>query len=64
MRFDVMLFCALAGAANAGEVTAPAFETRPLPAHVYDGGWEHFVGGGVAAFVRLASSRTRRTRWP
>lgn len=26
------------------------FEPRPLPEHVYDGDWEHFVGGGVAAF--------------
>ncbi|MCL6282418.1 CRTAC1 family protein [Ruegeria sp. 2012CJ41-6] len=29
---------------------APLFEPRPIPDHVYDGGWEHFVGGGVAAF--------------
>lgn len=32
---------------------SPAFVDRsatlPLP-HVYDGGWEHFVGGGVAVF--------------
>ena len=21
-----------------------------IPSHVYDGGWEHFVGGGIAAF--------------
>ena len=28
---------------------APRFETVSLPRHVYDGGWEHFVGGGVAA---------------
>ncbi len=27
----------------------PRFEPRPLPGgHVYAGGWEHFVGGGVA----------------
>ena len=26
----------------------PRFEPVPLPRHVYDGGWEHFVGGGVA----------------
>ncbi|MFQ6548433.1 CRTAC1 family protein [Aestuariibius sp. 2305UL40-4] len=28
------------------------FEDRSnaLPTHVYDGGWEHFVGGGVAVF--------------
>ncbi len=38
----------LAGAASA-EVR---FEDRSdaLPEHVYDGGWEHFVGGGVAVF--------------
>lgn len=28
----------------------PAFEPRVVPDHVYDGGWEHFVGGGLAAF--------------
>ncbi len=30
----------------------PLFEDRSagLPPHVYDGGWEHFVGGGVAVF--------------
>lgn len=25
-------------------------EPRPVPFHVYDGGWEHFVGGGLASF--------------
>ena len=25
-------------------------ETAPGIAHTYDGGWEFFVGGGVAAF--------------
>lgn len=30
----------------------PLFEDRSaaLPAHIYSGGWEHFVGGGVAVF--------------
>jgi hypothetical protein len=28
----------------------PAFRPVPVPGHVYAGGWEHFVGGGVAAF--------------
>lgn len=28
----------------------PLFEAVPVPDHVYDGGWEHFVGGGLAAF--------------
>ncbi|GAD55943.1 LOW QUALITY PROTEIN: FG-GAP repeat domain protein [Limimaricola cinnabarinus LL-001] len=37
-----------AGTADAG----PKFEDRSsaLPEHVYSGGWEHFVGGGVAVF--------------
>lgn len=30
---------------------APRFEPVPLPfEHVYSGGWEHFVGGGLATF--------------
>ncbi|WP_306120424.1 MULTISPECIES: CRTAC1 family protein [unclassified Roseitalea] len=48
------LVLALAGPAMAGEPTHhPAFVDRSadLPvAHVYGGGWEHFVGGGVAVF--------------
>ncbi|WP_306455414.1 CRTAC1 family protein [Jannaschia seosinensis] len=28
----------------------PRFAPVPVPVHVYDGGWEHFVGGGIAAF--------------
>ncbi len=30
----------------------PKFEdfSENLPSHVYDGGWEHFVGGGIAVF--------------
>jgi hypothetical protein len=30
----------------------PVFEPMSdrLPTHIYDGGWEHFVGGGVAVF--------------
>ena len=43
------LFVALAPYAQAG----PAFEDNAdgLPfAHIYSGGWEHFVGGGVAVF--------------
>ncbi|MEM8788253.1 MAG: CRTAC1 family protein [Pseudomonadota bacterium] len=35
----------------AGAAAAPAFQPVPLPvAHRYTGGWEHFVGGGVAVF--------------
>ena len=28
----------------------PVFEPVTVPEHLYTGGWEHFVGGGVAAF--------------
>ena len=30
----------------------PLFENRSesLPEHIYNGGWEHFVGGGLAVF--------------
>lgn len=32
------------------DVTTPRFELRPIAEHIYTGGWEHFVGGGLAAF--------------
>lgn len=32
------------------DVVTPRFELRPSAEHIYTGGWEHFVGGGVAAF--------------
>ncbi|WGH80135.1 CRTAC1 family protein [Jannaschia ovalis] len=42
---------ALALAALAAPAAAdPRFEPVAVPAHVYAGGWEHFVGGGVAVF--------------
>lgn len=46
IRYVSLLF--LATAAQAG----PMFEDRSsaLPQHIYGGGWEHFVGGGVAVF--------------
>ena len=42
---------ALALAAGPALAEAPRFTdlTDRIPAHVYAGGWEHFVGGGVAA---------------
>lgn len=44
----------LAGPAGAGQAGAgPAFVPEPgaiTPPHEYTGGWEHFVGGGVAVF--------------
>ncbi len=32
------------------EPAQPRFKAIDIAPHVYDGGWEHFVGGGVAAF--------------
>lgn len=29
---------------------APLFDPVSVPTHIYSGGWEHFVGGGLAAF--------------
>jgi hypothetical protein len=46
MRAELLILLAAAGSASAG----PAFESRPMPPHQYTGGWEHFVGGGLAAF--------------
>lgn len=52
MRANLLVLTLLAGPALSQEVLQhpPSFEPRPLPAHIYAGGWEHFVGGGVAAF--------------
>ena len=46
IRLFALLFLATAAAAE------PIFEDRSagLPQQVYGGGWEHFVGGGVAVF--------------
>ncbi|MGH1332156.1 MAG: CRTAC1 family protein [Paracoccaceae bacterium] len=49
MRYAAaFLLCFLALPAGGG----PLFEDRSaaLPKHIYSGGWEHFVGGGVAVF--------------
>ena len=46
MRAELIVLLATAGSAAAG----PLFEPRPMPPHQYTGGWEHFVGGGLAAF--------------
>ncbi|MEL7215048.1 MAG: CRTAC1 family protein [Pseudomonadota bacterium] len=41
-----LVLMVLPGVALAG----PRFEPVAAPAHQYVGGWEHFVGGGIAAF--------------
>lgn len=49
MRPEIYSLLLLATAATA-DVDAPRFDRIDVPDHVYDGGWEHFVGGGVAVF--------------
>ena len=41
-------FCA--APAGAEDIPLPRFRPVDAPHHVYAGGWEHFVGGGLAAF--------------
>ncbi len=43
---SALAFAVLPAVALAG----PAFTPVDITRHVYDGGWEHFVGGGVSAF--------------
>jgi len=45
----LLLLLLLPGMALA-DPAVPRFEPVEIAPHVYDGGWEHFVGGGVAAF--------------
>ena len=47
MRKWVLALCMLTATPATAQVS---FQTVPLPPHVYDGGWEHFVGGGLAVF--------------
>ncbi len=49
MRPELCILFAFASAASA-ESQAPQFQKIDIGAHIYDGGWEHFVGGGVAVF--------------
>lgn len=49
MRPELVMFLAFATTANAG-ADLPEYTNIVVPDHVYDGGWEHFVGGGVAVF--------------
>ncbi|MFK7792966.1 MAG: CRTAC1 family protein [Devosiaceae bacterium] len=45
---SAMVMAALVG--HGAAMASPTFEPRPIAEHVYAGGWEHFVGGGLAAF--------------
>ena len=48
MRPDALILLALALPAPA--LAEVRFEPVPMAEHIYAGGWEHFVGGGVAVF--------------
>lgn len=50
MRHNLFAAVAGFGFGVASAYAQPVFEPRPAPEHQYTGGWEHFVGGGVAAF--------------
>ena len=41
---------AFVGATDAEPFSAPVFDPVDIPHHVYDGGWEYYVGGGMAVF--------------
>ncbi len=49
MRLEAIAFFLLA-APTWAEPQVPVFQRIDSPGHMYDGGWEHFVGGGVAVF--------------
>jgi len=49
-RDGVVIGFTFAVLASPAYATDPRFEPVTMPEHVYDGGWEHFVGGGLAAF--------------
>ena len=49
MRISLVILMASSSAVGA-EIQFPEFNSIESPKHVYDGGWEHFVGGGVAVF--------------
>lgn len=46
----IVWLCGLAVSGSVHAENVPQFMPVPVAEHVYAGGWEHFVGGGVAAF--------------
>ena len=48
MRRETLALVLLLAASPVG--AEPRFEPVTVDVHVYDGGWEHFVGGGLAVF--------------
>ena len=47
MRRELTLLAALLALPAQAE---PLFQPVAIPDHVYSGGWEHFVAGGLAVF--------------
>ena len=50
IRHIVGLGAAVLPVAGLAESVLPSFSPVAVAEHIYDGGWEHFVGGGVAVF--------------
>ena len=48
--FTGLTTIALVSAAGAEPSSAPVFASVDISQHVYDGGWEYYVGGGMAVF--------------
>lgn len=48
MRLNLLAHCLMFG--TSAVHAEPHFVPVSAPPHVYSGGWEHFVGGGLAAF--------------
>ena len=48
-RPDALALILVATAAQADPVV-PQFTPVPMAEHIYGGGWEHYVGGGLAVF--------------
>ncbi|WP_171182567.1 CRTAC1 family protein [Ruegeria sp. HKCCC2117] len=45
-----LAFLLITATTVSADVLSPQFLGVDVPPHVYDGGWEHFVGGGLAVF--------------
>ncbi|WP_335339574.1 hypothetical protein [Falsihalocynthiibacter arcticus] len=46
----VKILVVVAASLSTSAFAAPEFTRLPAPPHQYVGGWEHYVGGGLAAF--------------
>ena len=49
-RLSALATVMLAGAGAAAPSAVAVFRPVDIPQHIYDGGWEYYVGGGMAVF--------------